>query len=113
MKVDPVETLSPLFKTNSRDSWRDALAHRANERLNAMEGKALQQHLEESLYEERQRLERAPNDSIDVRRADVLSKALIRGHRSDQIESALQMVMAWTDEIHGRFSNLNKPNRIK
>ena len=99
-----IESLSPLFQDQDRATWLRAMAQRAQNRLEEMSEGDLQRHLEETLYFERLRLERAKSETTDIQRADALSKALVRGIRADQMDASLAMVAAWTDEIHGKFS---------
>ena len=77
---------------------------RAETRLVGLSDHERQQILEETLYEERRRLESKPADSPERIQLEKLSKALVRGIRGDQIQTAVEMVAEWTHEIHGRFS---------
>ena len=99
-----IERLSPLFNVEPRSRWIKEMAKRAQTRLEAKNPTTLQQHLEETLYFERKRLERSRDNPEDIRRADALSKALVRGVRADQITAAMDLVSGWTEEIHGRFN---------
>ena len=101
------ESQSPLFQTDDRASWSQALVQRARIRLNEMTESNLQQMLEETLYYERQRLDRHGSDDKEVERADRLSKALVRSHSQEQKNAALAMVDAWADEIQPRHPPLS------
>ena len=100
----PTEQLSPLFRNEPRSNWTKEMAHRAQVRLTNLTHAELQKNLEETLYYERKRLERTRDETEEIRRADALSKALVRGVHADQIEAAMRLVSGWTEEIHGRFN---------
>ena len=67
------------------------MAHRAQVRLTNLTHAELQKNLEETLYYERKRLERTRDETEEIRRADALSKALVRGVHADQIEAAMRL----------------------
>ena len=81
-----------------------SIAERARARLSALAAEPLQELLEDALYTERKRLERAPHDPAYDGVLDRVAKAVVRGSHDAQVGAALELVQAWTGEVHGRFS---------
>jgi glycerol-3-phosphate O-acyltransferase len=94
---------SPLFHPEPRDAVLKDLLARSRRRLDALPEAALVELLEDALFHERKRLERAKPDLGETERLDALARALVRGTRSDRLEVALDLVRLWGDEIHGKF----------
>lgn len=80
---------------------RDLVA-RSRRRLVDLPEEQLNSLLEDALYQERKRLERA-EDPEEEALLDELSRALVRGSRSERVQIALELVARWADEVHGRF----------
>jgi glycerol-3-phosphate O-acyltransferase len=79
------------------------LLDRARDRLDQATDAALLDLLEDALYHERKRLERARPGDGELARLDAVAHAILRGSRTDRQIAAAELVRAWADEIHGRF----------
>jgi len=82
---------------------RDLLT-RARQRLDAVDDDALLQLLEDALYTERKRIERARSEDPVQGLLPHLATAIVRGSRASRVQAALGMVAHWADEIHGHFN---------
>lgn len=96
---------SALFHPEARALVVRDLVVRGRARMAAMPDDALRALLEDTLYHERKRLERAdPKEhEAELDRLDRLARALVRDVREAWIEVALEVVAAWAEEVHGRF----------
>ncbi len=102
-RMRSAEEQSGLFHPQPRDRVVRDLVHRARRRLEELEDPRLEVVLEDALWHERKRLERAPADHPENEPLDALARALVRGSREERIEAGLRLVSLWADEIHGRF----------
>ncbi|HMV70456.1 MAG TPA: 1-acyl-sn-glycerol-3-phosphate acyltransferase, partial [Myxococcota bacterium] len=95
--------LTGLYDPQPREDVIADLRGRLRRRLTALPEPALVALLEDAVYQERRRLERAdPASRAPVER---LARALVhRPGGDDRVSAALDLVGAWADEIHGRFS---------
>lgn len=98
-----VERSTGLFHPKPRDNVVRDLVHRSRRRMLGLSETALEGLLEDALWHERKRLERAPADAPERDLLDTLARSLVRGSRDERIEAALGLVSDWADEIHGRF----------
>jgi glycerol-3-phosphate O-acyltransferase len=98
----PSRPLTGLYDPPPRAAVIDDLAARARARLGALSPAARQRNLENTVYEERHRLERAHGKGDEVARVERLAQALV--HNADPIAPAVDLVRAWGEEIHGNFS---------
>jgi glycerol-3-phosphate O-acyltransferase len=94
---------SGLFGAEPRPLVLRDLLDRARDRLDALSDGALVEVLEDALFHERRRLDRAEAKPGEVERLDAVARAIVRGGRADRQTAALSLVSAWADEIHGRF----------
>jgi glycerol-3-phosphate O-acyltransferase len=81
---------------------RDLLA-RSRARLDALPETELVDLLQDALYSERKRLERARAKPGERERLDALARALVRGDRAARVDAGLDLVRYWSDEVHGHF----------
>jgi glycerol-3-phosphate O-acyltransferase len=95
--------LTGLWSERPRVEVIDALVGRSRARLAAMAPAARTRLLEDTLYWERLRLEKARPTEEEHARIDNLAHALVRGGDDERLGAALALVRAWSDEIHGRF----------
>ena len=102
---DPAVESSALFHPQPRAIVVRDLVERARRRLTEAPAEALQATLEDTLYQERKRLERSEPDAhaAEHDRLDRLARALVRDDRHAWTEIALEIVAGWGDEIHGKF----------
>ena len=94
---------SGLYQRRPRQAVVRELLQRARRRVEALDDRALESVLEDALYSERKRLERAPAQPGERERVDRLARALVRGDRAARIDAGLDIVRYWADEIHGHF----------
>jgi glycerol-3-phosphate O-acyltransferase len=99
--LDPAST--GLATPHTRESVNAELVRRSRERMQAMSPAALNAVLEDALYQERKRLQRAKPEPQTEQVLEDLAKGLIRGTVADQIEAGLRLVSIWGEEVHGRF----------
>jgi glycerol-3-phosphate O-acyltransferase len=97
------ERATPLFEPQPTERWVAALVRRAQHRLEGLEEPARIAVLEQSLYEERQRLGRDAGTPAEREALDRLAHALLRSGSREQIDAALTLVAGFGREIHGRF----------
>jgi len=99
------EPSTGLYDPQPRQLVLRDLVRRSRERLDRMPDGALAELLEDALYEERHRLERGRAEEGEQERLDDLARALVRGDRQRRIDAAMSLVLAWGEEIHGRFDS--------
>ena len=92
-----------LFTPQPRARVVGELLDRARRRWDALPDPELVALLEDALYHERKRLERAAPAEAEVVRLDAVARAIVSGSRTDRTRAAADLVAAWGDEIHGRF----------
>ena len=93
---------SALYNPAPREAVLKDLLARSRSRLDELPDAGLAELLEDALYTERKRLLRSkPNEETE--HLDTLARALVRGSRGDQMDAAMDLVMGWSDEIHGKF----------
>ncbi|MEQ1503468.1 MAG: 1-acyl-sn-glycerol-3-phosphate acyltransferase [Myxococcota bacterium] len=97
------EQATGLFRPRPRESVVRDLVNRSRRRLEHLPDPALEAVLEDALWHERKRLERARSDEPERDRLDALARALVRGTRAERIDAGLALVADWGEEIHGRF----------
>lgn len=97
------ERRTALFEPQPTDRWVAELIRRAQRRLESCDEPGRISMLEQTLYEERQRLARNAGEPNEVRELDRLAHALLRDGAREQIDAALTLVARWGREIHGRF----------
>jgi glycerol-3-phosphate O-acyltransferase len=97
------EPSTGLYDPQPRQLVLRDLVRRARERLDRLPDGSLAELLEDALYEERQRLERGQAEEGEHERLDELARTLVRGDRQRRIDAAMALVLAWGEEIHGRF----------
>lgn len=103
--TEPAERATGLFHPAPRAEVVQELVERARRRLEGMPEAALEGYLEDALWNERNRLERAKeSDEGEAEHLDALARALVQGTREERIEAGLRFVDDWGEEIHGRFS---------
>jgi glycerol-3-phosphate O-acyltransferase len=96
--------ITGLFAPRPRGLVLQELTTRARRRLDALPDGALDAMLEDALFHERKRLERATPGEGELDRLDALTSALVRGDRHARTDAGLALVSAWADEIHGTFN---------
>lgn len=79
------------------------LQARARQRLTALPRPRVDALLEDMLYQERKRLERARPEPELEHHLDRLAQALVRGSDEARLDAALAVIGLWADEVHGRF----------
>ncbi len=93
-----------LSRHARKDVIREML-RRSRARLKQLSDSELADALEDALYEERKRVESAhEQDEGYTRLLEDLARALVRGSRASRVDAGLELVAAWADEVHGRFS---------
>jgi len=97
------EHRTALFEPQPTDRWVSELIRRAQRRLEAFDDPDRIAALEQTLYEERNRLSRDAGASEERRALDRLAHALLREGKREQIDAALTLIAGWGREIHGRF----------
>jgi len=97
-------TSSGLFQPVPRELVIRDLLDRSRRRFDQMHDDAISEMLEDAVYNERKRLERDKPTEGELDRLDALTNALVHGKRADWTQHGLALVRAWSDEIHGRFS---------
>jgi glycerol-3-phosphate O-acyltransferase len=93
-----------LFTPRPREDVIAELVRRARERLHALPLDRRAAVLEDAVWQERTRLERATPGPGELERVERLARALVRGSELDRVDAAADLIAAWADEIHGRFS---------
>ena len=78
------------------------MVERARARLDATTDTELVELLEDVVYHERRRLRRR-DEPEQLRRIDAAAHSVVRGDRPGRLDAALQLVGAFSGEIHGRF----------
>ncbi len=99
----PGEPTTGLFEPQPRQLVVRDLVERSRRRLDALSDGELARLLEDALFQERRRLEKAAAAEGERERLDALARALVRGERDERVEAALALVRAWAEEVHGRF----------
>lgn len=99
--LDPAST--GLATAQPRKVVNDELVRRSRVRLERSRPAVLNDVLEDALYNERKRLQRARPEPETEHVLEELARALIRGDQSDRIEAGLRLVSLWGEEVHGRF----------
>lgn len=93
-----------LFAPQPRPLVIRAIVERSRRRFEHFSDARLAETLEDALYHERKRLEKARDvDPTMPDLLDRLARALVRGERQARIDAGLELVGLWADEIHGRF----------
>jgi glycerol-3-phosphate O-acyltransferase len=102
----PERPISGLFEPRPREVVLEGLVRRARAWMTSLPEPELNALLEDCVWHERHRLERArgPRVAEERARVDALAHAIFRGDRAEQIEAACDVVHGFGDEIHGRFS---------
>jgi glycerol-3-phosphate O-acyltransferase len=98
-------TASGLFTPRPREIVIRELLDRSRHRFDRLSDDDLAELLEDAVYNERKRLERDTPEEGERARLDALTDALVHGKRADWTQHGLELVRAWVDEIHGRFSH--------
>jgi glycerol-3-phosphate O-acyltransferase len=98
-----MNTHSGLFRPQPRQLVIRELVARSRNRLLTMDESRLAEVLEDTLYNERKRLERKQDVDEEKARLDRLARAMVRGDRHERVDAAMEIVAAWADEIHGHF----------
>jgi len=99
--LDPART--GLARPKPRKLVNDGMVERSRARFAAMSDRALTDALEDALYQERKRLQRAPPEpDVDAVLED-LARALVRGDREAKELAGLRLVSLWAEEVHGHF----------
>jgi glycerol-3-phosphate O-acyltransferase len=80
------------------------LQARSRKRLQSLPEPQAVALLEDLLYQERKRLERAKPEPELEHHLDELAKALVRGSHEERLASGMGVIGLWADEIHGRFN---------
>lgn len=92
-----------LFERRPRQLVVRDLVDRSRRRLEGLDEAALVDVLEDALYHERKRLERAAPDPDEEEILEALSRAIVRGSRHERVMVAERLVARWADEVHGHF----------
>ncbi len=87
-----------------REQVRAELVRRARARLQAASSERLIAWIEDCVWNERQRFERAQVAPDVVARIDHLAASLLAKSDAARVDAILALVDVWADEIHGRFS---------
>lgn len=103
-RPDIALSLSGLAQARPPELVVDTLITRARRRLEVLDDAALTAMLEDAVYHEHRRLERATPGAGEVHRLDALARALVRGGRAEQLGASLEVMRGWAGEIHRRFS---------
>ncbi len=93
-----------LFTPRPRQVVVRDMLQRARKRLEPMPDDELTDLLQDALYSERKRLERASSKPGEKERLEVLARALLRGDRPARVDAGIDMVRYWSDEVHGHFN---------
>lgn len=99
--LDPAST--GLARPKPRKLVNDGMVERSRARFAAMSDRALTDALEDALYQERKRLQRAPPEPDVDAVLDDLARALVRGDREAKELAGLRLVSLWAEEVHGHF----------
>jgi glycerol-3-phosphate O-acyltransferase len=94
---------SPLFESQPVELWVQRVLDRAQSRLRGLSEPRLIDLLEDAVFHERKRLERATAKPGEKEAIDRISHALVRGDAQERVDAAASLVALWTREIHGRF----------
>src|SRR5687768_11077057 len=88
--------LTGLWRPRPRALVVRDLVDRSRDRLTHLPDPALVDVLEDALYHERKRLERAPAaDPAEEQLLDELSRAIVQGSRHERVDVALRLVATW------------------
>ncbi len=95
---------SGLFNPRPRQVVVRDMLQRARRRLEPMPDDELTDLLQDALYSERKRLERAKAEPGEREMLDIVARSLLRGDRPARVDAGLDLVRAWSDEVHGNFN---------
>ena len=87
--------LTGLYSPRPRHLVVQDLVQRAQRRMAELSDSELQGVLEDALFHERKRLERAPTSDPERRLLDELARALVRGDRTARTAAATKLGYAW------------------
>ncbi len=99
--LDPTST--GLADPMPRRVVNDEMVRRSRARFEAMADRPLADLLEDALYQERKRLQRAPAEPETEAVLEDLARSLVRGDRSAREQAGLRLVSLWAEEVHGHF----------
>jgi glycerol-3-phosphate O-acyltransferase len=103
LEAFPSSTTGGLFEPQPRALVIRDLLDRSRDRLDRLSDSEVVELLEDAVYQERKRLERARPEEGEIARLDAAAQAVVRGSRGDRTRAAMDLVAAWSDQIHGRF----------
>jgi len=97
-------SLTGLARPQPRGVVVRELQARSRARLDSLPEARVTSLLEDLLYQERKRLERAKPEPELEHHLDELARALVRGSHEERVAEGLAVIGLWADEIHGRFN---------
>lgn len=93
-----------LFSPQPRQIVIRDIVERTRRRLTAFPDPRVVEILEDALYNERKRLEKAHDEAPEEREVlEHLAHALVHDARKPRIDAGAELVGLWAEEIHGRF----------
>lgn len=95
--------ITGLYAQHPREEVVADMRARARRRLTGLPEGRLAALLEDTVYQERRRLERNGSPA-ERERIERLAQAVLRGAPEARLQAALDVVGAWSEEIHGHFS---------